>query len=476
MMDKVSSLLAGSAGVQADGKSARAAAIAAAPATVGSSSRGDGASAFGSSATFRVVVRGLVFATLYFAAMVGAIQLARFGGHVAPIWIASPVFAWALLTAPYRDWPALTGFIAIAHVLGGVLVGDQAAMEAVYLLANIVSPIVCTALLLRRGNGLEFEDRRSVFRFLLICIVSATASSAIVGSWTLISAGQVNLRDTGMWFLSDGLSFVVFLPIFKSLAYGGWRELLAPNVRTRAIVLFSILIIAPASHWFTPEGFRRVFPTLLVPYLIYMVFELGITGARATLAITTVSFLVYALFASEMARRGMPPVDYLFSVQVYIATIVACLLPLAAALAEKQKLYETASEALSDAQAAWGDLIAAEAHYRLLADNAEDMILRLSLDGGVMFASPACRTLCADVEALTGRKLADLAHADDAARAREQLSAFASKSVLDKPNTMRLRLARADGTVHAFDVRVTLVASRGKVADEFIAVLRQVQQ
>jgi PAS domain-containing protein len=241
-------------------------------------------------------------------------------------------------------------------------------------------------------------------------------------------------------------------------------------------VLFGILAIALAAHWFTPESFRRIFPTLLIPYLVYMVFELGLPGARGAIALTSVSFLAYALFASESARRGLPPLDYLFSVQVYLATVVACLLPLAAALAEKQKLYETASNALSDAQAAWGDLIAAEAHYRLLADNAEDMILRLGHDGAVLFASPACRALASNVDALTGRTLADLAHADDAAQAREEFSAFAARGEVDKPHALRLRLAGADGIARLFDARITLIASHGKAADEFIVVLRQVQQ
>ena len=107
--------------------------------------------------------------------------------------------------------------------------------------------------------------------------------------------------------------------------------------------------------------------------------------------------LAYALFSSETTRRGMDPADYIVSVQVYLAALVACILPLAAALAEKQKLYETASEALGDAQAAWGSLIAAEAHYRLIADNAGDMVMRVGLDGHIIFASPACRLIREDV-------------------------------------------------------------------------------
>jgi len=67
-------------------------------------------------------------------------------------------------------------------------------------------------------------------------------------------------------------------------------------------------------------------------------------------------------------------------------------------------------------------------------------------------------------------------HKEDAVRARDQLAAFASEGVLDKPHAMRLRLLGADGAARPFDVRVTLVASHGKKAEEFIAVLSPVQQ
>ncbi len=40
----------------------------------------------------------------------------------------------------------------------------------------------------------------------------------------------------------------------------------------------------------------------------------------------------------------------------------------------------------------------------------------MTLDGSVIFASPACRLLSADVQGLDGRSLASLAHPDDSAR------------------------------------------------------------
>lgn len=424
----------------------------------------------------RVVARGGVYALLFVAAMAISIDFVRFGGNVTPIWIASAILAWALIAAPLRDWPLIVGFAIVVHIARAVVVSETVANEAIYLATNIGSPLSCAALLRWRRDNLEFEDRASMFRFLLIAGVAApSVSSAIVVAGSFVNPTRFNVEDIGVWFLADALSLVVFLPIFKSVSSGDWRDLLRPAMRVRALLLVGALVALLVSEWFMPESMRRVFPTLLIPYLIFIAFELGATGARVAVALSTVFFLVYAVLGGELARRGMAPVDYIFAVQVYLAAMVACVLPLAAALDEKQKLYETASDALADARAAWGDLIAAEAHYRLIADNSADMILRLSRDGVIVFASPACARLDADVDRLTGRPFAALADAADADRAREGVASALADGSLDRPHTMRLRLHDASGIASLYDVSLTLVASGNRDPDEFIAVLRQVQ-
>jgi len=154
--------------------------------------------------------------------------------------------------------------------------------------------------------------------------------------------------------------------------------------------------------------------------------------------------------------------------------MAACILPLAAALGEKQSLYEAASESLADAQTAWADLIAAEAHYRLVADNSRDMVMRVGLTGAIIFASPACRTLAPDISELEGKDFGILVHPDDRQRIASEITAFVKADQLDLPHTFRARLKLANGDWRAFDIVATLVASRGRDAEEVIAVLREV--
>jgi integral membrane sensor domain MASE1 len=432
-----------------------------------------GVLASGGGSKLRLALRALSFAMLYFVAMVLAIVLARFGGQVAPIWIASAVLAWGLITAPTNEWLPVIGLTAVAHVIGGVIVGDQAALEAVYLLANLVSPLLCAALLRWRGADLEFEDRGDVIRFLAIAgIVAPGASAAIIGAWSQISTGVFNARDTGVWFLSDGLSLVVFLPIFKNLADGGLRNLFSARLRAKAAVMFGGLLTMHAVGWFLPSDLYRFFLLFLIIYTIYIAFELGLDGARAAIGLTAVILVVYALSPAP-SGRGTEPLEFLFAIQVFTAAMVASVLPLAGALAEKDRLYQTASESLAEAQAAWGDLIAAEAHYRLVADNTADMILRLDLDGAILFASPACSALSDNPDGPTHRQFADLAHPDDSARIRDALAGFAAAGAPDQPHAIQARLANVSGAWPLFDIHVTLVSGRSGGTGEFIAVLRR---
>jgi PAS domain S-box-containing protein len=69
------------------------------------------------------------------------------------------------------------------------------------------------------------------------------------------------------------------------------------------------------------------------------------------------------------------------------------------------------------------DLRAREAEYRLLAENAVDLVVRTDLDGRVAWVSPSSRRLLGyRPEELVGRSLAELMHPDDVAM-REQVRA-----------------------------------------------------
>lgn len=428
--------------------------------------------AWGEGSVGKTIARSLIYVVLFLIAMEIAVDLFRGTQAVTPLWLAGAVAAWALVTAPIADWLLITLLLAAAHIARGLILHDTPAMEAIYLAANVGSPLACAALLRRFTNGLAFEDRNAIHRFLLIGGIAAPAVSTFcvyVGSF--IEPSRFKIEDLPVWFLADALSYLVFLPIFKSLASGDWRELFAVRLRTRTIIFLPALVAVLVIGLMLPPDLYSFYTIFLPAVLIYLAFELGVAGARAAIALSALAILGHVLLR-PISAVGLVGSELALASQLYIAALVICVLPLAEALAEKQRLYEQASDALSEAQAAWGDLIAAEAHYRLVADNTADMILRLDLDGAILFASPACHALASEVETLTGQRLADLAEGDDAAHIRDALAGFAAAGAPDQPHSIRARLATANGDRRQFEIHVTLVAARRDEPGEFIAVLR----
>jgi integral membrane sensor domain MASE1 len=413
--------------------------------------------------------RAAAFAALYAAAMVVCIMIGRFGAQVTPIWVPSAILAWALLTSPARDWPLLVGAIVVAHVVGSFIVGDQFAVELIYLGANVACPLLFAALMRSKGDQLEFEDRGEVVRFLIYGGALAPALSAAIAVAPTLASGSFNFRFAAIWFLAEGLSLIVFLPIFKIVASNGWKELLAPGLRVRAFVLLGVLVVAHGISASLPGNLYSIFTILLIPYLIYVAFDAGMTAARAAIALSSVAMLCVGLFS--IANRVSDPQGLLLSLQVYVLATVACVMPISAALEERKRLYEAASEALHDAQEAWGGLIAAEAQFRLVADNASECILRVRSDGEILFASPAWKSVVADPESLHGVNLSSLVRPDESDRLAGEVQRLVREGNFDRPHHWQLNLRDMNDVWRLYDVRATLIT-----ADEFVAVLRKVQE
>jgi integral membrane sensor domain MASE1 len=412
-----------------------------------------------------------MFAALYFVAMIACIMVGRFGAQVTPIWIPSAILAWALLTTSHKFWPIIVAFVGIAHMLGAFVVGDQFQVELVYLIGNIASPLLLVWLLRRRGDELEFEDRGEVIRFLLYGGALAPALSTAIASLPALLSDTFTPHFAAIWFFADGLSFVVFLPLFKIVATNGWKSLLAPDIRARAFGLLGVLLVAHLISAFLPASSYRIFMLLLIPYLIYVAFDAGMTAARAALAISAILLLSVAVFIPAPADRNLDPQGYLLALQVFVATTVASVLPIAAALEERRRLYDAASEAVQDAHEAWGELVSAEAHYRLIADHSSELILHLRDTGEIVFASPSCDLLNGNASVLKSANFIDFVDEQDRSRLRNEIAALKANASFDQPREWQLRLREMNDTWRLYHVRATLISD-----DEFVAVLRQVQE
>lgn len=89
-------------------------------------------------------------------------------------------------------------------------------------------------------------------------------------------------------------------------------------------------------------------------------------------------------------------------------------------------------------------LLESEAQFRLLAENASDMIARLTTDGRMVYVSPACKTILGYTpEEMTGTICFDFIHTEDVNRVREIFKN--TPATVDKTFTVAYRALRKDG-------------------------------
>ena len=92
-------------------------------------------------------------------------------------------------------------------------------------------------------------------------------------------------------------------------------------------------------------------------------------------------------------------------------------------------------------------LRSAEERYRMVVENAHDMITLIDLDGRILFVSPSCREVLGyDPEEIVGKRTTDLAHPDDLRLAQTSLANLRGGSSIES-GEIRLR-HKNGGWVH----------------------------
>jgi integral membrane sensor domain MASE1 len=411
-------------------------------------------------------------AALYFAVAAACIALTRFGAQVAPIWLASPVLVFALLTIPEKSWPVMLAFGAAAHALANAVNQEPIAFAAPYLVANICEALLAAALLRRTKVDLDFSDRAEVFRFLAICGVAAPALSAVLAKIGVTLTGEtITDRDLFMWYLAIALGLLLFLPLLKGFKTHSWSRLLKAPSRVRAIMLFGALsaVCAVAMVW--PGNFLLLL--LVLPILILIAFDFGLAGAESGLALTALLLVAGVLlgFRPDFGAEG--PREDISRLQIMIALLAAGILPLAALVEEKQRLYESASRATEEAQQAWGDIIAAEANYRLLADSTRSFVLRINTEGLIDSASAASPLLGYDQQDMEGSYLSTYLDEASAATLGHAL-VTTDPSAENNVSTLRLRIRGRDNSWRMFEAVMRPAPPSGAGHKDLILILSPV--
>jgi PAS domain S-box-containing protein len=103
------------------------------------------------------------------------------------------------------------------------------------------------------------------------------------------------------------------------------------------------------------------------------------------------------------------------AVQIFLAVLTMGIIPTAAAITERRRLQESLKIALDETRQAAAALSEREELYRLLAENASDIVIRTDPEGRIRYVTPSIERILGYAPAeLAGTQIYDLVHAADA--------------------------------------------------------------
>jgi diguanylate cyclase (GGDEF)-like protein/PAS domain S-box-containing protein len=409
----------------------------------------------------------VLIALAYFGTAAIALQLTRFDGGIAIVWFAGALLFSALSAMPRRLWwaiilaclPAGAGAIACfgmgnaaaAATLPLTLIGLAEAWGAAWLMKRLCP---------RFGR---FQSLGEALCFLAVTGLLVPALSAMPGGWCAhVVRGMPFAQAWRDWFTAHALGMVTFSPpllLAMRGKAGSWMARVGGKQVAQTTALLGAVALTCA-FTFGQDGLPvAILP--LVPMTAATIY-LGRLGAVASVVILMVTGL-----AGSLAGHGPTALIHgsmamkLEVVQLYFASAVLVLLPLAAELESRRCLMR--------------QMRAAEALHRLIIERTSDVMMRLGPDGTVRYASPAAeRVLGHRAQDLVGRSAYTLLFPPDM-----QIVVDARQRALSHPSTtvtVEYRIQRPDGELVWMESHMCAALDQTGRVNGTVTILRDITE
>ena len=381
----------------------------------------------------------VVFASSYFS-----ILLTRATDQIASIWPSNAIIVSAILSRSRRDKTAILIAGTLADIAADFAIGGPWGRVLVLPLLDGLEVIICTELvrLVRQPVG-TFDVTRpgSLTVFCAVALGPAPIVSTLLGALIMSSLGLFAFGD---FFLekypADALGLIAITPSLLVLRLDDTGVLGRPaGALERGVILGLYALTVTAVFWQTE------YPLLfmLFPIATVVAFRAGFAGTTAAVGLTAViSFMATLLHRGPVSLVPGSMRERIFVLQVFIAILAITVFEIAAILAERGRLEQGIIEAKNLAERMEREKGESESRYRLIAERASDVIVRLTLDGTLTYLSPSVQRVTGyAVDELLGTRTTDYIHPDDVGRVSGIFRALAAAGPnADSPRTdYRLR-------------------------------------
>ena len=313
------------------------------------------------STRFSSWITSLAVGLAYWAAATLSLWLTQNADGIASMWPPS-----GIMLATLIRWQGSTArrcilAAAIASVAANLAAGTSLAETLGYTFANMTEAMVA-ALIWRKltGGRADIRDWNDVLRLCFAVIVAAVISAVM----PCLARNQLDLLFAASWLGTVVLGMLIGTPVLlvigSPLAWRGESDVQGRLLKTTSTLCLLSLVTA-ATFWQTH------YPLLFLPLaaLLVVTWRLRLLGASAgVLIIAVIGSILTAMSRGPIALMHASPVTESFVLQVYLLTLFATALPLAALLASHERLaietIQTASELkrtnemLADAEAVAG--------------------------------------------------------------------------------------------------------------------------
>ena len=402
--------------------------------------------------------RATLVGLTYFVVASLTIAWTRVDGGVAVLWAASAILFAELSITTRRSWLPVLVTCGAASFAATSLFGFGVAAALPLVAINLLEPVV-GGLVMRRLNRQRgpLESLHGVAVFLLASGIIAPALSAFGGASIAAIAGGGYWINWVTWYVGHALGTVTFTPLAVLLLRGDAVTWLKHRQRSDTIeaitalglVLISCITVFAQSTW----------PLLFLPSLpiIIATFRTGRAGAA-------ISVIMLAIIGGWATLSGVGPISlihggliaHLQFFQFYLAVTVLTALPVAAELNNRKRIYD--------------DLQRSESRYRLVTDNATDIVMNIDQMGVIRYVSPSIAKLGGYSPAqVLGRSSIELVHHEDRDKTRAaHLNALADPA---GTQTVEYRGILADGSLRWFETHTRAVRDeRGHISGVVSAV------
>jgi signal transduction histidine kinase len=238
--------------------------------------------------------------------------------------------------------------VLVAGTLGGMLakLAFQDHLSDIILTPSVASFALFAIYLLSRrliAPRLDFRDWRHLVGFIAVASVACAITAFL---FTLEISGPASPKfwiAWQAWFIPTALSYVIFTPVTVLLATadrkvlaGNWQVLLASMVMMATVLALNFIPVQ------LPLLFTVPMALLIVTLLS------GLEGAALGLVLSELVLTTAAATGAGPVAIGYLSIgSQLYFIQIFMAIMVAGMLPVAAAIAERVRLRDRMEQALA---------------------------------------------------------------------------------------------------------------------------------